>query len=57
VLDGIRRALIQGTGLAELMPTVIGLLVAGLVLVPVGIQVFSWGERFAKRTGRLKRSG
>ncbi len=57
VLDGIRRALIDGAGIAELMPTMVGLFVAGLVLIPIGVKVFGWGERFAKRTGRLKRSG
>jgi hypothetical protein len=25
--------------------------------VPIGIAIFKWGERYAKRTGRLKRSG
>lgn len=57
VLDGIRRALIDGAGLRELAPTMVGLLAAGLVLIPVGVWVFGRGERFAKRTGRLKRSG
>jgi ABC-2 type transport system permease protein len=57
VLDGIRRALIDGVGLAELWPTLVGLLAAGLVLIPVGVWVFGRGERYAKRTGRLKRSG
>lgn len=57
VLAGIRAALIDGAGLAELKETLIGLFVVGLALIPVGIKVFSWGERYAKRTGRLKRSG
>lgn len=57
VLAGIRAALIDGAGMAELWPTLIGLLVAGLCLIPAGVRVFSWGERYAKRHGRLKRSG
>ncbi len=57
VIEGIRAALIDGDSVADLWPTMLGLLGAGLVLIPAGVQVFSWGERYAKRTGRLKRSG
>jgi ABC-2 type transport system permease protein len=57
VLDGIRRALIEGAGVAELAPTLAGLLVIGLLAIPMGVWVFGFGERYAKRTGRLKRSG
>jgi ABC-2 type transport system permease protein len=57
VLAGIRAALLDGAGMAELWPTVVGLLAVGLVLVPLGVKVFGRGERYAKRTGRLKRSG
>jgi ABC-2 type transport system permease protein len=57
VLAGIRAALIDGTGLDDLWPLLVGLLVVGLALIPVGVMVFSRGERYAKRTGRLKRSG
>jgi ABC-2 type transport system permease protein len=57
VLDGIRRALIDGAGPVELAPILVGLTIAGLVLIPTGVRVFTWGERYAKRTGRLKRSG
>ncbi len=57
VIQGIRGALIEGDSVADLWPTMLGLLAAGLVLIPMGVQVFSWGERYAKRTGRLKRSG
>jgi ABC-2 type transport system permease protein len=57
VLAGIRAALIEGTGLDELWPIVVGLLVAGIVLIPLGVRVFGWGERYAKRNGRLTRNG
>ena len=57
VIDGIRRALIDGESVADLWPVLLGLLAAGLVLVPVGVHVFRLGERYAKRTGRLKRAG
>lgn len=57
VIRGIREALIDGAGLGELWPVVVGLALSGVVLIPVGVRVFSLGEHYAKRTGRLKRSG
>jgi ABC-2 type transport system permease protein len=33
------------------------LLVMGAVFVPLGLFVFHLGERYAKKTGKLKRSG
>jgi hypothetical protein len=35
----------------------VGLFIAGLALIPAGVWVFSKGERYAKRAGKLKRSG
>jgi len=56
-LDGTRRSLLDGAGVGDELPTV-GILVAmGALLIPVGILVFSWAERRAKRLGLLKRSG
>jgi ABC-2 type transport system permease protein len=57
VIEGIRDALIRGDGILDLWATLLGLFVAGLAVIPVGVWVFSQGERYAKRTGRLKRSG
>jgi ABC-2 type transport system permease protein len=57
VIGGIRGALIRGDTIIELWPTLLGLLVAGLALIPAGVWVFGVGERYAKRTGRLKRTG
>lgn len=57
VIEGIRSALIDGEGFAQLWPTMLGLVASGLVMIPLGVYVFSLGERYAKRTGRLKRSG
>ena len=31
--------------------------VIGLITVPLGLAIFGYFERYAKRTGRLKRSG
>jgi len=57
VIEGIRSALIDGDGFAELWPTMLGLVASGFLMIPLGVYVFSLGERYAKRTGRLKRSG
>jgi ABC-2 type transport system permease protein len=57
VIGGIREALIDGASVVDLAPTLFGLFLAGLVLIPAGVWVFSRGERYAKRTGRLKRAG
>ena len=57
IIEGIREALIDGATPADLWKTMVGLLAAGLVLIPVGVWVFSRGEHYAKRTGKLKRSG
>jgi ABC-2 type transport system permease protein len=56
-LEGSRAALQQGAGVAELWGNIWPLLVMGAVFVPLGIWVFHLGERYAKRTGKLKRSG
>jgi len=57
VIEGIRSALIDGEGFGDLWLTMLGLIASGLVMIPLGVMVFSAGERYAKRTGRLKRSG
>lgn len=56
-LRGIRAALLDGAGMGTLWGSIWPLLIIGAILVPLGLFVFSVGETFAKRTGRLKRSG
>jgi len=56
-LAGMRRSLLEGAGVGDQLTTVGILLGMGAVLIPVGIVVFSWAERRAKRLGLLKRSG
>jgi ABC-2 type transport system permease protein len=53
-LEGIRGAILDGAGVGdELVP----LAVLGVVSIPLGLAVFRMGERYAKRHGKLKRSG
>jgi ABC-2 type transport system permease protein len=56
-LEGTRAALRDGAGVGELWGSIWPLLVMGVVFVPLGIWIFHLGERYAKRTGKLKRSG
>jgi ABC-2 type transport system permease protein len=57
VLDGVRAALLDGVPLPELWHDVWPLIVSGIILIPVGLWGFGRAERYAKRTGRLKRVG
>jgi ABC-2 type transport system permease protein len=56
-LRGIRAAVLDGAGLGSLWGDVWPLLVLGATAIPVGLTVFRAGERYAKRHGKLKRSG
>jgi ABC-2 type transport system permease protein len=56
-LDGMRGAIIDGQGITQIWQPLLGLTVIGLVTIPLGVLLFLRAERFAKRTGRLKRSG
>ncbi|HWP62749.1 MAG TPA: ABC transporter permease [Candidatus Binatia bacterium] len=57
VLDGVRASLIDGVPLTSLGHDLVPLVVMGLVLVPAGLVAFGLAERYAKRTGALKRVG
>ena len=57
VLDGVRAGLLDGQPLTALVGDAIPLLVMGVVLIPVGLRAFGRAERYAKRTGKLKRVG
>ena len=56
-LQGSRAALLEGARVAELWGSIWPLLIMGAVFVPLGLYVFHLGERYAKKTGKLKRSG
>ncbi|MBI2772937.1 MAG: ABC transporter permease [Chloroflexi bacterium] len=57
VIEGMRRALMDGADLAALWPLVWPALLIGAISIPLGLRLFLAAERHAKRTGRLKRSG
>lgn len=57
VLRGIRSALIDGKGIASQGETLAVLALFGVVMVPLSLYAFAAAERWAKRTGRLKRQG
>jgi ABC-2 type transport system permease protein len=57
VLDAIRRALIDGATVSQLLPDLWPLLVMAFVFIPIGLWGFGRAEKYAKRTGKLKRVG
>jgi ABC-2 type transport system permease protein len=48
---------LDGASLSELGGELWPLAVLGVVSIPLGLVVFRAGERYAKRHGKLKRSG
>ncbi|MEX0626624.1 MAG: ABC transporter permease, partial [Chloroflexota bacterium] len=57
VLDATRAGLIDGVGVADLLGDVWPLVLMGIVFIPLGLWAFGRAERYAKRTGKLKRVG
>jgi ABC-2 type transport system permease protein len=57
VLNGIRGAIIDGDSVSASADTLAILAVFGVVLMPLSIGVFAVAERWAKKTGKLKRQG
>jgi ABC-2 type transport system permease protein len=57
VLEGIRQAILDGAGLSTMWDEIWPLLLIGAVAAPVGLWVFRRGEIYAKKHGKLKRSG
>jgi len=56
-LEGCRAAILDGAGLTDLWSDIWPLIVIGIVSVPLGLWTFRRGERYAKKHGKLKRSG
>jgi len=57
VLDGVRKALIDGAPLSALVGDIVPLIISGVLFIPFGLWAFGRAERYAKRTGKLKRVG
>jgi len=56
-LRAMRQVLLHGASLNDLLPTVILLLGIGVILIPLGMIIFREAEFYAKKKGKLKRSG
>jgi ABC-2 type transport system permease protein len=57
VLEGVRMALIDGAPITSVLGHLAVLAAMALVFIPLGVFVFGWAEKYAKRTGKLKRVG
>jgi len=57
VLEGMRAGLQDGASTKALVQHIWPLLLMGVVFIPAGVWVFRIAERYAKRSGKLKRSG
>ncbi len=57
ILDGIRGAIIDGKSVIDVWEQLAALVAFGVTLIPGGMVVFGIAERWAKKTGRLKRQG
>ena len=57
VIRGMRAALMDGAEVGTLWPEIWPALLVGALSVPLGLRLFVAVERYAKKTGRLKRSG
>ncbi len=56
-LRALRKSIIDGDGLYALWGDIWPLIVIGIISIPLGLEIFRRGERYAKRHGKLKRSG
>jgi ABC-2 type transport system permease protein len=56
-LRGIRAAILEGATPADVWGDIWPLILIGMVAIPLGLWVFRRGERYAKKHGKLKRSG
>ncbi len=56
-LRGIRAAILDGAPVSALWGDIWPLILIGAIAVPLGLETFRRGEIYAKRHGKLKRSG
>jgi len=57
VIQGMRTCLLDGGATRKLLPTIFLLIGIGVAIIIVGLFIFRYVETYAKRAGRLKRSG
>ena len=57
VIEGMRGCLLRGETTASLVPTIALLIGIGFGVIVIGLIIFRYVEAYAKRAGRLKRSG
>jgi len=57
VIQGMRACLLDGRSTGTLLPTIFTLIGIGVFVIAIGLVIFRYVERYAKRAGRLKRSG
>jgi len=57
VIQGMRACLLEGRSTIDLLPLAFTLIGVGFAVITLGLVIFRYVERYAKRTGRLKRSG
>jgi ABC-2 type transport system permease protein len=56
-LRGIRSAILDGAGITTLWGDIWPLIIIGVIAFPLGVWIFKRGEIYAKKHGKLKRSG
>jgi ABC-2 type transport system permease protein len=56
-LRALRHAILNGTPISDMWGDIWPLFVIGVIAIPLGLWIFRTGERYAKRHGKLKRSG
>jgi ABC-2 type transport system permease protein len=57
ILNGVRAGLMDGVPVNQLIGDLWPLVIMAIVLIPLGVWMFGLAEKYAKRTGRLKRVG
>jgi ABC-2 type transport system permease protein len=59
VLEGLREALLSNKVIwsTDIWSNTWPLIITGIISVPLGVYIFRIAERYAKRTGKLKRNG
>jgi ABC-2 type transport system permease protein len=57
VLQGVRAAMLQGASIGALWRHIWPALLSGWIAIPLGLWLFGSAEGYAKRTGKLHRSG